>query len=449
MSTATPPTGKRTIQRGIRGSSGTRRQTRGGRIRPSHRGARPRVLIAGAGVAGLETLLALRALAGDRIHVTLLAPELKFVNSSMSVAQPFTPRRARGIGSRTLRSSWVLAGFAGLWTASSTLAGARSRAMATGLLTRCSFSLLGHARAGQWNSPDVLTFHDGNDGPDYELLLRRLDEGRVKRVAFVQPAGPSWPLPLYELALMTAARCSARGLSGVELSLFTPEEMPLGIFGNTASVAVGGLLRDSGVAVHTSSYAVPSAPGSLDITPGERQVAIDRVVTVPGLVGPRLRGIPCDPEGFLQTDAHGRIVGVDGVFAAGDATTFPIKQGGLATQQADAVAEAIAASVGVELDPQPFRPILREVLLTGGPARYLRADISGGAGDDSTISQDALWWPPDKLASALSRSAPLKPVRRRGADVVPHDEHVITVEHGTLESRSPEASTVAIRLAIS
>jgi hypothetical protein len=32
------------------------------------------------------------------------------------------------------------------------------------------------------------------------------------------------------------------------------------------------------------------------------------------------------------------------VFAAGDATTFPIKQGSLAAQQADAVADAIAAS---------------------------------------------------------------------------------------------------------
>ena len=435
MSTATPPTSKRTIQRGIRGSGATRRQTRGGRTRPSHRGARPRVLIAGAGVAGLETLLALRALAGDRIDVTLLAPELKFVNSSMSVAQPFIPRRARGVriediaielGARWLRGTL------------DRVEHARRRGV-TRDGDRLAYEMLvlavGARPGRQWNSPDVLTFHDGNDGPDYELLLRRLDEGRVKRVAFVQPAGPSWPLPLYELALMTAARCSARGLSGVELSLFTPEEIPLGIFGNAASVAVGGLLRDSGVAVHTSSYAVPSAPGSLDIPPGERQVAIDRVVTVPGLVGPRLRGIPCDPEGFLQTDAHGRIVGVDGVFAAGDATTFPIKQGGLATQQADAVAEAIAASAGVELDPQPFRPILREVLLTGGPARYLRADIGGAAGEDSTISQHALWWPADKLASRYL--APfLASQFGRDADVMPLDGHAITVER-TLERPPP------------
>ena len=38
--------------------------------------------------------------------------------------------------------------------------------------------------------------------------------------------------------------------------------------------------------------------------------------------------------------------GLDGVYAAGDATWYPIKQGGLAAQQADVVATAIAAAVG-------------------------------------------------------------------------------------------------------
>ena len=125
---------------------------------------------------------------------------------------------------------------------------------------------------------------------------------------------------------------------------------------------------------------------------------VDRVVTVPRLVGPRLRGIACGADGFIETDPHGRVAGLDGVFAAGDATAFPVKQGGLAAQQADAVAEAIAASVGADVDPRPFQPVLRGLLLTGGRARYLRADISGGAGDDSTISTEPLWWPPDKIS---------------------------------------------------
>ena len=105
-----------------------------------------------------------------------------------------------------------------------------------------------------------------------------------------------------------------------------------------------------------------------------------------------------DATGSCTPTPTAGVPGLDGVYAAGDATTFPIKQGGLAAQQADAVAEAIAATVGVDIDPQPFRPVLRGVLLTGAAARFLRADISGCAGDDSTISTQPLWWPPNKLS---------------------------------------------------
>jgi sulfide:quinone oxidoreductase len=157
---------------------------------------------------------------------------------------------------------------------------------------------------------------------------------------------------------------------------------------------------------------------------------VDRVVSVPRLVGPRLRGIPSGRDGFIHTDAHGRVAGLDAVFAAGDATAFPIKQGGLAAQQADAVAEAIAASVGADVDPQPFRPVLRGVLLTGDSARFLRADISGEAGDDSTVAVEALWWPPNKLcgrylapylSSQVGAAADVMPQRpMQGAN---HEQH--------------------------
>jgi sulfide:quinone oxidoreductase len=106
------------------------------------------------------------------------------------------------------------------------------------------------------------------------------------------------------------------------------------------------------VTLHTSSYGRPGRPGWLDMTPGDRRISVDRIVTVPRLAGPRLRGIACDEDGFIDTDAHGRVAGPDGVCAAGDATSFPVKQGGLASQQADAVAEVIAASAGVDIDPQ-------------------------------------------------------------------------------------------------
>jgi sulfide:quinone oxidoreductase len=386
----------------------------------------PRVLIAGAGVAGLETLLALRALAADRVDLTILSPELKFTNRSMAVEQPFKAPRVRG-----LRLEDVASELDARWHR-----GALDRVqhgqrrVVTKAGEEVPYDLLvlavGARFAREWTSPDVLTYRDGRDGAAYRQLLHQLREGRVKSVAFVKPAGASWPMPLYDLALMTATERALHDRGDVQLSLITPEERPLGLFGRPVSAAVRRLLRERGVALHTSSYGVPSRRGWLDISPRERGLAVDRIVTVPRLVGPRLRGIPCVRDGFIHADAHGRVAAMEGVFAAGDATDCPIKHGGLAAQQADAVAEAIAASVGVDIDPQPFRPTLRGLLLTGDRARYLRADISGDAGDDSVIADTALWWPPNKLyghylAPYLSSQVGSE------ADVRPPDEPVRTV----------------------
>ena len=388
---------------------------------------RPRVLVAGGGVAGLETLMALRALAGERVDITILAPELRFINRSMSVEQPFRRQRMRGI-----RLEKIAAEFGAGWHqgALDRVEPERHRVVSKAG-EQFAYDVLvlavGARPECRWRSPFVLTYRDGRDGAGYRLLVHQLREGRVNRLAFVRPAGPSWPLPLYDLALLTAAECARQRRSAVELSLVTPEEEPLGIFGSTASAAIRGLLQERGIALHTSSYGVPGAPGWLDVSPGERRVPVDRVVALPRLVGPRLRGVPADRDGFLQTDAHGRLVGLDGVFAAGDATDFPVKQGGLAAQQADAVAETLAASVGVDIEPQPFRPVLRGVLLTGGPARYLHADISGGAGDHSMLASEALWWPPNKLcgrylAPYLSRQV------GEAADVMPQGERALRIE---------------------
>jgi sulfide:quinone oxidoreductase len=396
---------------------------------------RPRIVIAGGGVAGLETLLALRALAGDRVDITLVAPELSFVNRSMSARQPFERRRMRGI-----RLQEIASGLGARWHrgAVDRVEHEQHRAV-TRDGDRLSYDMLvlalGARSEREWNSDGVLTYHDGRDGPGYRLLLHRLREGRVNRLAFVKPGGASWPMPLYDLALMTAADCAAHGRSGVELTLITPEEQPLGVFGTRASAAIRRLLEERRIALHTSSYAVPSCRGRLDVSPGDWRLPVDRVVTLPRLSGPRLRGIPCGRDGFIRTDAHGRVAGLDDVFAAGDATAFPVKQGGLAAQQADAVAETIAACAGTDIDPQPLRPILRGALLTGGSPLFLRADISGDAGDDSTIADRSSWWPPNKLcgrylAPFLSSQVgdeadvmrPIEPIEARPEQGANHDQ---------------------------
>jgi sulfide:quinone oxidoreductase len=133
------------------------------------------------------------------------------------------------------------------------------------------------------------------------------------------------------------------------------------------------------------------------------------VVSLPSLVGPGLAGLPADANGFIPVDLHGLVHGEQDVYAAGDATNSLIKQGGVATQQADAAAEAIAARAGADLDPQPFRPVLRGLLLTGSTPRYMRAEVSGGRGEEWRVSDHALWWPPSKIAG--KRLAPYLALR--------------------------------------
>jgi sulfide:quinone oxidoreductase len=144
------------------------------------------------------------------------------------------------------------------------------------------------------------------------------------------------------------------------------------------------------------------------------------VIALPAMSGPAIAGLPLDDGGFLPIDEHARVSGVADVYAAGDGTDFPIKQGGIATQQADAAAEHIAARAGADLEPQPFRPVLRGKLLVAEESVHLLHDLEAGA---SSASDDYLWWPPHKisgryLAPWLSREMPHEPeAPRRPLDV--------------------------------
>jgi sulfide:quinone oxidoreductase len=242
----------------------------------------------------------------------------------------------------------------------------------------------------------ALTFRGPADTGKIDLLLTEIEAGDVERIVFAVPAGAVWSLPAYELALLTARWLATRGIEGVELALVTPEEEPLHLFGREASSAVRALLDEREIAVHTNAYPAEARAGELLLVGGGIVVA-DRVVALPRLQGPRIGGIPQTFEGFIPVDLNGRVAGLSDVYAAGDITTFSVKQGGIAAQQADAAAEAIAAEAGAGVAPKPFRPVLRGLLLTGAEPRYLHGELAGGAGETSEASMEPLWWPPAKI----------------------------------------------------
>jgi sulfide:quinone oxidoreductase len=352
------------------------------------------VLIAGGGVAALEAALALRALAEERVSVELLAPEPQFWYRPLAVAEPF------GLGEVRQFELSELAAAAGATFSPGALtdvdAGSKLAQTSAGSAVRYDVLLVACGAVPTPAVPGALTFRGPADTEKIRQLLGEIVAGQVERVAFVVPWGAVWSLPIYELALMTAAYLDDRGVERVELLLVTPEDEPLQLFGRAASDAVRELLEERGIAIQTGAFPVELVDGELRLVP-EGSVAAERVVALPRLRGTRIDGLPQTVEGFIPVDAHGQVHGLDDVFAAGDISSFPVKQGGIAAQQADAAAELIAANAGADLTPQPFRPVLRGLLLTGRQPRYLRHEITGGAGDVSAAGPEPLWWPPAKI----------------------------------------------------
>jgi sulfide:quinone oxidoreductase len=282
-------------------------------------------------------------------------------------------------------------------------------------------------------------------------LVADLDRGRARRVAFAVPSGISWPLGLYELALLCAARVREVELPDVELTLVTPEARPLEIFGPRAGEVVSGLLERAGIAVRLAATPVEFADCRLRVA-GQASLACDRVVALPRLEVPLISGLPQERDGFLAVDRFGAVFGAEHVFAAGDVTWFPVKQGGIATQMADSAASAIASLAAAPVDPQPFQPVLRGAILTESGPRYLRTSLTGSSVGEASGS--TLWWPPAKIAGKYlapylagatkshGRKQPLKDLGVRGAERPeedrPEHEDVVAIALSSAEAHARE-----------
>jgi sulfide:quinone oxidoreductase len=337
-------------------------------------------------------VLAVQELAGGHIEAALLAPNRRFEYTPLSVAEPFDLGRAHRFElSEILRDRGVEA----IVDALESVDAARREVRTAGGQTLPYDALLVAVGARRRSAlPGAVTFSGSRATADMRRLLRDAAAGAVERLVFAVPSGVTWSMPAYELALMTSAHLAEAG-SAAKVAIVTPEPRPVDAFGGRASAATDEMLRLRGIAFH-SVVPLRAESGSLAVEDGEA-IPADAVVALPRLVAPEIAGLPRDDDGFMPVDEHGRVAGPTGVYAAGDVTSFPLKQGGIAAQQADAAAEAIVADLGHDLSPAPFRPVLRGLLLTGRAPRHLRAEVLGGRGTPAA-GDDAIWWPPSKIA---------------------------------------------------
>ena len=354
------------------------------------------VLIAGAGVAGLEAAFALKALGADGIRVKLLSATDEFVYRPMAVGEPFS----RGRPERYRLEMLALEAGAELIHGALDSVDPDRRLVRTvdgdeigydALLVCLGASL--HPRYEHATTVDDSRIDELMHG-----LVQDIEEGYVKRLGIVIPAPIPWPLPAYELALM----CSERAWdmqADMTVTVVTPEDTPLAVFGREASLALSRLLAERRIDVLTSAYAEVPKAKTVSIHPSGVTIEFDRVVALPELRGPAVPGLPHDANGFLPIDELARVRGVERVWAAGDATEFPIKFGGVAAQLADTAARSIAAAAGAATEPPAFEPDLQAVLLTGGTPRFVHGRPTGGRGDQSSLTELPGGIRPPKIAA--------------------------------------------------
>ena len=354
-------------------------------------GSAIRVVVAGGGVAGLEALMALRALAGDRVELVLVAPDDEFVYRPLSAHAPYAVGRTRRIPlDRAARDA-----DAALFRLTVDTVDPIAHVVTTSDGGELEYDALVLA-VGAQAVPVVaraMTWDDRSATEAIGGLLQDFEQGYSHRLAVVIPPGPVWPLRGYELALFITLHAASMGLE-IQTTIAASEPSPLSILGPSAHDRLSKELERAGVTQMSIDHAdvVPDHPLTLVLQPSSQRLEIERVIALPALRGRRLPDIPADRNGFAEVDEHCRVRGVDHVWAIGDATAFPLKSGGFAAEQADIAAEDIAASAGAAVEPRSFDPVGREDLAGLPSGSYLNEWLADGD-DGRTIGLPSLGLP--------------------------------------------------------
>jgi sulfide:quinone oxidoreductase len=217
-------------------------------------------------------------------------------------------------------------------------------------------------------------------------------------VLFTIADAPSWHLPLYELALMSAARAEQQTTQQIAIAIVTPESSPLEVMGAGNAETVMRLCHELGVVVRTG-LSVNAYDGTTAVLSDGERVAVDRLFAIPALKPTVPEGLPLDAAGFIPVDEHQLVVGTDNVYAVGDVTNFRVKQGGLASDEADAAIEAIEASLGTRESAEPFAGEIQAILLIADRRVAMKAKI--GAEASETLVADQIEGPAQKIHSRL------------------------------------------------
>ena len=320
--------------------------------------------------------MALRGLAGERVELRLIAPEDEFVYRPLVVKDEFAADRIRRVSlaraADDAQATFVNSSIGAVDSERGTVTTSAGDEFAYDAL------VLAIGAQPVPVVPHALTWDDRADAETFGGLLRDIEQEYSRSLAVIIPPGASWPLRGYELALF--ATLDAKGiLPDFETTLVTPEPAPLELLGTQAADLMQHELDRAGVVVVSAVRVevVQSHPAVVVLEPKAGRIEVDSLVALPALRGRPIKGIPSDDDGFFEVDEHCRVRGLQAVWAAGDCIAFPLKSGGFATEEADVVAEDIAAGAGAAVVPHEFQPALGSELATLPAGRFLESWLFG------------------------------------------------------------------------
>lgn len=374
-----------------------------------------RLVIIGGGVAALELVLAVHELVGRAVSVAMICPEPEFVYRPEAVVEPFGGRARRyPLGPIAEAMEFELIGdrVVAVDDARSVVITSTGRSV---LYDQLVVAAGAHAEPAFDHVTTILT--TGSD--QLRRTVRELEHGTIDDVVLAVGARSGWTLPAYEVALLLAKTAASSGRPN-RVTLATYERQPLEVFGGEASRTVAALLESREIEVICGVRTFQPGKRTLTIQPDSQQLSADRVLALPALFGPKIQGLPADEYQFVRVgpwfDVEDHPVRRHpGVWAIGDAASYPVKQGGVATQQADVVAVGVAAHLeGKPSVSQSFENVLRATLYTGGDPLYLSGTLVHGAVRESRVARSRPDWATQKIA-ARRLTAFLTELDERGA----------------------------------
>lgn len=359
--------------------------------------SRPEILIAGSGPGALEATLGLSRSEYLDATIALISPQIEFHYRPNMVMEPFgVAKTAKYAVAEVIRHPNVTQ-----WKGTLERVDAEAGRAYSPEGDEFNFDALVIATGTETHADlpsPVVTFGDPGSLEKLKDIVGEIETGAVRNVLFSAPPGPTWHLPLYEFALMCADRAEHQSGQQIVISIATPESAPLDVFGAENSASVSQMCAELGVVVYTDVTLETYDGTTAQLSDGSRY-PIDRVFAMPRVTGRAPEGVPTNDAGFVHVDDNELVQGTSNAYAVGDVTDFRVKQGGLASAQADAAISAIETALGTREVAEPFGREIEALLLTADRRLAMRARIGDESSQSLAVEQPT--GPTQKIYSRL------------------------------------------------